>query len=372
MRIVYVLTSLGVGGAERQVLALAARMAAHHHKVVLLVLRPVLEEQCPTSLEVIHLNMRRNALSVLVGLRRASRFLGAFNPDVVHSHSFHANMIARMLKAQVPSLAVVCTVHNVYEGGRARMLAYRLTDRLSSLTTAVSAAAIERFVRLKAVSRRKCVVLTNGIDTREFAPQERRRAATRSAMGVGNKFVWISVGRVVPAKDYPNLMRAFGRLHDSAEKAQLWIAGAGRPEGVAPAMEGADEIRWLGLRRDVAALMDAADGFVLASAWEGMPLAMGEAMAMEKPVVATDVGGVREMVGDAGLLVPAADSVALAAAMQRVMNLSAKERQSLGRRARERIVNGFSMDARAAEWEGLYRSIQEAQPAGPKLAASAH
>ena len=61
-----------------------------------------------------------------------------------------------------------------------------------------------------------------------------------------------------------------------------------------------ERVRWLGLRRDMPALLDAAEAFVLASAWEGMPLVIGEAMAMEKPVVATDVGGVREMVGDAG------------------------------------------------------------------------
>jgi glycosyltransferase involved in cell wall biosynthesis len=61
-----------------------------------------------------------------------------------------------------------------------------------------------------------------------------------------------------------------------------------------------NSVRWLGLRRDMPALLDAADGFVLSSAWEGMPLAVGEAMAMEKSVVATDVGGVRELMGDTG------------------------------------------------------------------------
>ena len=67
-------------------------------------------------------------------------------------------------------------------------------------------------------------------------------------------------------------------------------------------------MRWLGLRRDMPALLDAADGFVSGSAWEGMPLAVGEAMVMEKPIVATDVGGVRELVGDAGAIVEAKDS----------------------------------------------------------------
>jgi glycosyltransferase involved in cell wall biosynthesis len=84
---------------------------------------------------------------------------------------------------------------------------------------------------------------------------------------------------------------------------QLWVAGASTAEETKrlsdmSAIRGmGDSVRWLGLRRDLPALLDAADGFVLASAWEGMPLALGEAMAMEKPVVATDVGGTRELVG---------------------------------------------------------------------------
>jgi glycosyltransferase involved in cell wall biosynthesis len=118
-----------------------------------------------------------------------------------------------------------------------------------------------------------------------------------------------------------------------------------------------DGVRILGLRRDLPALLDAADGFVLASAWEGMPLALGEAMAMEKPVAATDVGGVRELVEDAGMIVPAKDSNALAAAMLSIMKTSTDGRRTLGRAARARIQSQFSMDTRVDEWEALYRSM---------------
>jgi glycosyltransferase involved in cell wall biosynthesis len=118
-----------------------------------------------------------------------------------------------------------------------------------------------------------------------------------------------------------------------------------------------DGVSWLGLRRDLPALLDAADGFVLASAWEGMPLAVGEAMAMEKPVVATDVGGVRELVGDAGVIAPPRDSNTLARAMIDVMQRSKEARSALGNSARMRIQSNFSMDARADDWEALYQSI---------------
>ena len=365
MRIVYVLTSLGMGGAERQVLGVADRMAARGHTVALLILRQRLAEQWPTALEVVHLEMRRNPYSVLAGLLRGRRFLASFRPDLLHSHSFHANFVARLLKVLVPRTLVISTVHNIYEGGRMRMLAYRLTDGLSVCTTAVSAAVAQRFVDEKAVPQKKSVVLVNGIDCLEFAPSAERRMQMRARMEVSGEFVWLAAGRVVAAKDYPNLLRALAMVRAPRRDARLWIAGdaaeadaaATRSMTAAMGLQGA--VRWLGLRRDMPALLDGADGFVLASAWEGMPLALGEAMAMEKPVVATDVGGVREMVGETGLIVQAKDPDALAEAMIALMQKTTDDRYMIGRAARARIQSNFSMDAKADEWEALYGAVLE-------------
>jgi glycosyltransferase involved in cell wall biosynthesis len=363
MRIVYVLTSLGMGGAERQVVELAGRMAGRGHTVALLVLRPAVADQWPTALRVVHLGMRKRPGSVLAGLLRGRRFLKDFRPDLVHGHCFHANMAARLLKATLPGLPVLSTIHNVFEGGWPRMLAYRLTDGLASRTTAVCQAAADRFVDLKAVLRRKCMVMPNGIDAGEFFPRPERRKSGRERVSVKMEFIWLAMGRIAKAKDYPNLLRAFRRVVEVRGDARLWVAGEGagaEAEAVrALAAElGLEEtVRWLGLRRDTPALLDAADGFVLGSAWEGMPLAVGEAMAMEKPVVATDVGGVRELVGEAGVLAPARNPEALAGAMLGMMERSAEDRQALGRAARERMVRNFSMEARADEWEALYGRI---------------
>jgi glycosyltransferase involved in cell wall biosynthesis len=367
MRIVYVLTSLGMGGAERVVLALAGRMAQRGHTVALLVLRPPVAEQWPTALPVVHLEMRRSPPSVLMGFERGRRFLREFHPDLLHSHSFHANLAARLLNGLGPQ-QVVSTVHNVYEGGWARMLAYRLTDGLACRTAFVSQAVADRFVRLKAVPLRKCVVLTNGIDAAEFAPSAERREAMRAEMGANAGFIWLTAGRIAPAKDYPNLLRAFALVRASRADARLWIAGeasggeSSKVRGLAAELGLQESIRWLGLRRDLPALLDAADGFVLASAWEGMPLALGEAMAMQKPVVATDVGGVREFVGDAGAMVPPKDPGALACAMLEQMLSAPQDRRALGLTARARIQGSFNMDAKADEWEALYRTILKGQP----------
>jgi glycosyltransferase involved in cell wall biosynthesis len=362
MRIAYMLTSLGMGGAERQVVALAERMKARGHAVALILLRDRQPEEWPTTVDLVCLEMRKAPVSFLAGLLRARRRLRDFQPDLIHSHVFPANMAARLLKILLPA-AVLSTVHNIYEGSWPRMLAYRLTDGLSRRTAFVSQAAADRYARLKAVPAHKASVLTNGIDTAEFAPSAERRAQLRAQMGVGAEFVWLAAGRIVPAKDFPNLLHAFAQVRGEIPAAQLWIAGealgAGSEVIQAQAAELGASVRWLGLRRDMPALLDAADGFVLASAWEGMPLVVGEAMAMEKPVVATDVGGVRELVGEAGVIVPAKNPQALAQAMLAVMKRTEEDRCTLGRMARKRIVARFSIDAKAEEWEALYRAVLE-------------
>jgi glycosyltransferase involved in cell wall biosynthesis len=365
MRIVYVLTSLGMGGAERQALSLADRMAARGHHVSILVLRPVLQNQWPIALPVVHLDIRKSPTSFLAGLAQAHRFLHNFKPDLLHSHSFHANIFARLLKILIPSIAIISTVHNTHEGGRLRMFAYRLSDSLSLRTVTVSQAAADRFIRLKAIPRSKCLVIANAIDASEFVPDPTRRIATRATMSAGAEFIWLAAARIVPAKDFPNLLRAFEIVRADQPDAQLWIAGEVVNEGLNPIKSFVvgghkgfmDRVRWLGLRRDLPALLDAADAFVLSSAWEGMPLVVGEAMVMEKPVVATDVGGVRELMGDCGALVPPMSSSALAAAMLTLMRTSPEIRTSIGSKARTRILSSFSMDSKVDEWESFYNSV---------------
>jgi glycosyltransferase involved in cell wall biosynthesis len=303
----------------------------------------------------------------VLGLLQARSFLRTDRPEIVHSHSFHANFIARILKIFIPSATILSTVHNVYEGGWLRMLAYRLTDRLSRMTTAVSTAAANRFVQCKAVPPTKCKVVTNGIDLAEFAPDAERRAALRERIHAGNNFIWLTAGRIAPAKDYPNLLRAFKIALAARSESRLWIAaetvGAEfeRAKNLAEQYGLAEAIDWLGLRRDLPALLDAADGFVLASAWEGMPLVVGEAMAMEVPTVATDVGGVRELMGETGTMVPAKNPEALAEAMIQSVLCTAEERLAHGHSARERIACHFSMESKADEWEALYRGVLETE-----------
>jgi glycosyltransferase involved in cell wall biosynthesis len=367
MRIAYMLNSLGMGGAERHTIALAEWMAQHGHSVLLISLLPRQTEQWPTHLEVAYLDLRKTPASILAALMHGRLVLRDFHPNLVHSHAFPANLFARALRLLGASPPVLSTMHNVFEGGPARMLAYRLTDFLALRTTTVSEAVARHALESKAVPSRKRIVLPNAIDVSEFTPDPARRTETRAAHAANGDFIWLAAGRIVSAKGFLNLLEAFAQVWVAHPQTQLWIAGE-HPTPKSPRAEynglvvpkgTTERIHQLGLSRDMPALLDAADGFVLSSAWEGMPLVVGEAMAMEKPVVATDVGGVHELLGDTGTVVPARDPDELGKAMLDVMRRSPQLRRVLGRAARERIVSQFDTNILFPKWETFYRSLIE-------------
>lgn len=375
MRIAYMLTSLGMGGAERHTIVLAEDMAARGHAVLLISLLGRQSEEWTTGLDVVRLNLRKKPISLIFGLLRARVVLRKFQPDILHSHTFPANLFARLIRVLVPA-KVVCTMHNVFEGGPLRMLAYRATDFLAVHTTAVSEAVAQRAIQTQAVPARKCTVTPNAIDTAEFMPDAARRVDTRVTHNAADNFIWLAAGRIVAAKGFLTLLEAFAHVLAEYPQTQLWIAGersndgsrkSGWPEkresekreltGLVVPKGTMERVHRLGLRHDMPALLDAADAFVLASAWEGMPLVIGEAMAMQKPVVATDVGGVFDMLGETGTLVPARDPNTLARAMLNVMRMPPELRESLGRAERERVVECFDTRVLFRRWESFYCSL---------------
>ena len=275
----------------------------------------------------------------------------------------HANLLARAARPfyQVPVL--VCTAQNINEGARWRELAYRITDPLCDLTTNVGAAAAARYVRVGAVPKSKIRALPNGIDTRAFRPDASVRVAGRRALGLQGAFVWLAVGRLDEAKDYPTMLQAFSKVAESSPESLLLIAGAGPLEGdvkgLAVKLGLEQKVRFLGLRRDTSVLMNAADAFILSSAWEGMPLALLEASATGLPVVATAVGGVPEIVMSerSGFLTPPKDPAALAHATGRIMAMPEEERKRMGEAGRAHVEANYSLEHVVSLWEELYTEL---------------
>lgn len=357
-----IVTSLSYGGAQTQVVALARRFRARGWRVTLLSMLPpeaFTDDLRADGVEVVSLGMRRGVPS-LGAWWRLVRWLRRERPSTVHSHMVHANLLARLARRAGGVAQLICTAHNIVEGGRGREWAYRLTDPLCDLTTNVSRAAARRYVQVGAVPPTRMRYVPNGVDVGTFRPEPGRRAAARQALGLGDAFTWLAVGRFEDAKDYPNLLRAFAQVHAAHPQAQLLLVGDGptRPasQQLAAELGLSGRVQFLGLRGDVPALMNAADGYVMASRWEGLPMVLLEAMASGVPIVTTAVGGTAELVqpGRSGLLVPPADSAALARAMAHLMALPDAERAEWARLGLERLRGEYTLEEVVKVWARLY------------------
>lgn len=364
MKILFLITGLGVGGAERQVCDLADKFAQKGHsvKIVSLISKTkvgVLPRE--QSVEVQYLDMSKNLFSFLSVCLKLKDIINVFKPDVVHSHMFHANImarIARRLLVNFPKL--VCTAHSKNEGGKLRMLTYRLTNTLSDLNTNVSQDAVDEFVRKQAVSLGQMIAVENGIDTAIFHKNISFKKEVRQELDIKeHAYIFLAIGRLSAPKDYPNLLNAFSIVKQQKNHVLLLIAGIGELEAELKELSSklglTDSVKFLGLRRDVPKLMNIADTYVMSSHFEGLPLVLGEAMACENVIVATDCGGTREIIDKNGFLVPIRNSQALADKMLEAMDLSQEQREVLGKNAREHIIKNYSLDAITEKWLEIYR-----------------
>jgi glycosyltransferase involved in cell wall biosynthesis len=273
---------------------------------------------------------------------------------------FHANLFARLLRLIAPVPRLICSVHTISEAGLLRMRLYRSTDALADVTTMVSREVAQRYVGSGAVTVHKALVAHNGIDCDAFRFDPLLRAATRAAMGAAPHIrVLLAAGRICEDKDYPNLLHAFAAVTQRHADCVLWIAGdgPGKPalEAMARGLGVAGRVRFLGMRRDMQALMNAADVFVMSSCVEGFPLVIGEAMACERPVVSTAASGVHEWLGCCGAIAPMRDSMALAGAVSQALEHDAATLQRQGQAQRRRILERYSLEATVLRWEAIYR-----------------
>lgn len=360
MKILFVITGLGAGGAERLVTSLADCCVQAGHEVVVAYLSgPVYFRPRCNAVRLVDLGLGKNPVALVRGAWRLRRLITALRPDVVNSHLVHANLLVRLLRCVTPMRRLVCSAHNRNEEGRLRMLAYRWTDRLADISTNVSEEATTAFIAQGAVRPGRMVTIHNGIDATRFSYSAADRNRVRAEWGVAeHECVVLAVGRFDEQKDYPNLLRAFATLRGDTGLPQLNIVGEGPLHAelvhLAESLGIAPRVHFLGLRSDVASLLSGADVFVLSSAWEGLPLVVAEAMACERVVVATNCGGVREVLGEAGLLVPSSDSRALANGLEAVLSMTAEQRRVVGQRARERILAHYSLDEMAAQYLRVY------------------
>jgi glycosyltransferase involved in cell wall biosynthesis len=235
--------------------------------------------------------------------------------------------------------------------------------RRTDIVAAVCEAARARFAAQGVRPRRALLAVPNGIRIDAFAPAcEERRAALRSVLALpeGSRIIG-TVGRLSPVKDQRALLQAFARLHAELRDTALVLVGDGALraalEAEAAALGIAEVVRFLGDRGDVRQLLQGFDAFALSSLSEGYSMALLEACASGLPIVATDVGGNREIVADGGngLLVPAARPEALSDALAAILGDPARA-AAMGRAGRDWALREASIDTMAARYESLYRA----------------
>jgi glycosyltransferase involved in cell wall biosynthesis len=297
---------------------------------------------------------------------RLSRLLRRERVDVLHAHQytpFFYAMAGRMPTIRPP---ILFTEHGrLYPDypSRKRILFNRLMLRPRDRVTAVGDAVSQALIANEGIPGRRIQVVYNGIDCERFPGHFGVRDEVRRELGLGPaEPVIIQVARLDELKDHQTAIRCFARVAREAPGARLVLAGDGPEEADIRAMVKqlglVQSVLFLGLRKDVARLLQAADLFLLSSISEGIPLAMIEAMCAGLPVVSTLVGGTGEVVreGKTGLLAPARDDAALAQAVLR-LHRDPGLRRLMGENGKQRARELFSEEQMARRYLAIYEQM---------------
>jgi glycosyltransferase involved in cell wall biosynthesis len=369
VRIVHVAGSADWGGGERYLELLARHL--DRDAFALEVIAPAPGLLC-SRLDGLGVPAHVVDLGALVSLRAVARLAAALRrlaPGIVQSHGARSNFYTR-LAGRLAGIPVVSTIHNAladYPVSSARLALYRAMDRLTLPLTARVVCVASALAR---DDSGRTVVVRNGIDVSDFDPAKVGPAAIalRRDLGLGPGPVVGFGGRLTPQKDPLAFVAVVAAIRRVRPDVQGLIVGDGplraEVERAAQAQGLASSCRCLGERGDIATLLALLDVFVLTSVSEGFPFVILEAMAMERPVVATAVNGVPEIVEDGmtGVLVARGDVRGLARAVLAMLAVPDTARD-MGRAGRRRVQEQFTAQRMVAETEALYFRLLRPAPA---------
>jgi glycosyltransferase involved in cell wall biosynthesis len=235
-----------------------------------------------------------------------------------------------------------------------------MDDKIITVSEAVRRVKIEK----SNVSPEKVITIHNGIDTSLFTSHSNTsKQQFRKSLGIPDNVLLLgSVGRLHPSKGFSDLISALVKIKSKLKSVKVIIVGDGKLSNNLKLQvkydKLSDAIEFIGLRNDVPDILSALDIFVLPSLWEAFGIAILEAMAAGKPVVATSVGGIPEVVidGETGILVPASDPDALANAIIRLIE-DEELRVKMGNAGRKRVLKHFTIQKMVNKTEQLYQEL---------------
>ena len=370
MKVLHVITGLGDGGAEAVLHRLITHDPHDEHQVVSLTglgkYGPLLAER---GVAVTALNMPRGRLT-WAGVRGLWRAVRQARPDVIQTWMYHADLLGGVA-GRLAGVPVVWGVHNTtLEPGRSSrgtIIVARACGWLSRWAPRRIVVCAQAAVGVHAAlgyDRARMVVIPNGYDLARFRPDGEARARLRREWAVPDDVPLLGmVARFDPYKDHPNLIAALGRLRQAGHVFRTVLVGTGVDAGnaaLAQAVRSAglhEEVRLLGPRADIPAVMNALDVHVLSSSAEAFPNVLAEAMACGTPCVTTDVGDAVAIVGETGWVAPPRDAAALAGALEQALHAwrDAPVWRARQRACRQRIEQRCSIEAMVQR----YRSVWE-------------
>lgn len=385
MRIARVLTRLNLGGPARQVLASDPRLLERGHELRVFCGRPEpgegdlrgeLEARGVEVVPVPGLARAPSGWGDARALAALARKLRAFRPDVVHTHASKAGLLGR-LALPARRAARVHTFHGHvlegYFGPRLSSALVRLERRLARRTDrviAVSHATADDLVRLGVASERRLVVVPPGVELAPLLAIEGRSGVLRSVCGAGEDTVLVGVlGRLAPVKRPELALEVFSMLAARHPRAELVYIGDGserralerRIRALPEPLQ--RRVHMVGARADIAAVLADLDIVLSTSRSEGLPVALVEAGAAGLPVVATDVGGVAEVVAHERTGFLGRDATELAFGLDQLL-LDPSLRRASGQRARLRVAKRHSGEELARRLEAVYRAVLEERACG--------
>lgn len=360
---------LGLGGAQKVIEAIARGGTPGFQHIVYSCEDGVLTEPVRSAGAQVRIVPRRLPkfdpfwISDLAGWMREDRV------DVVHTHLF-GDTLHGLLAAGRVGLPGLATLHTVPDGlSGIQRVGYRWLLPRAHRTIACSRSVAEAFEAEEPEIAKRVVTIPNGVDLplREYAPEEVGPA--RAALGLpADGVVLACLGRLHPQKAFDRVIKAFGQLETGPAGPSLLIVGDGplrtELEAQAARVGASDRIVFTGARSDVGDLLPLIDVLVFASPYEGLPMALLEAMSAGRCVVAADIEALRDVLisEEEALLVPENE---LVAGLQRVVSDDAM-RAALGRGAKRKHGLEFSAARMVADYEALYREAVESAPtSGP-------
>lgn len=379
LRILYLIETLGHGGAEHQLAATIRLLDRERFEPIVCHFRPpsyLAEQLTAQGIRVVQLNVpagKKHWPELALRIRSLARELRA---DLIHTSLLEADVLGGIAGrlAGVPVVSTLCNIAGdpirLADNPRNSRLKFELTNliwsgalrRLHRHSIAISKAVQSSAVATFRMDPTRISVIHRGIDDERIASKS-SPAEARERLGLerANPF-FLSVGRLAPQKGHKYLLPAFAEVVREFPDARLAIVGEGwlRPalEEQAASLGLSQHVLLLGKRRDVADLMAACDAFVFPSLFEGLGVALLEASYAGCACIATDTGPIPEIITDgvSGLLVPAMDSAALARALLAIARDRGLARR-LGAAAAENARSRFRLTDKVAELEAFYSRL---------------